>query len=390
MSLLHTIRFSLSSLAQSIKRPARLRALESFVKEEIAYIGQMPRNTGARRGTIVVKCDDIGDLFMWQQVIPFIVENAEKPLYFVTTSVNRPLIEHFFDFADGYIYIDKSRWGDKAYRQQQYQAVHSLKANMAFTPLFTRNLKMDDLLVLASDAARRVAWDMRHHAYFPSFKFKQPVTTDTITSDKPIELEYFRNIEFIEKLYNISLPHVISPMFPSFGKQNRLVVVPVSNAPSKCWAPALFADVIKAVSPQFDSVLLLGGPNSVAACKFIEEKCGLPKLINLAGETQLHELVPFIGESRLLLCADTFALHVAVQTSTDLVLVSNGTNWQRFSNYAPYVSSQVQVVYPDFFHERPEKQKLVYSRSEINTIAPEKVIKAIKTCLSRSAKDQRA
>lgn len=386
MALLHKIRFNLSSLVQFIKKPGRLKELESFVNSEIAYLDQLPANVGDRHGTLIIKCDDIGDLFMWQQVIPAIVQHAEKPLYFVTTKVNKPLVEHFFDFADRYIYIDKSKWGDKEYCHEQYQAIYSLNAKVAFTPLFTRNLKMDDLLMLASGANKRIAWDMRHHAYFPSFKFSRPVTTETIVSDQAIELEYFRNIEFIEKLYQVNLPHVIQPMFPTFGKQDRLVVVPVSNAPSKCWDPALFAKVISAVSSRFGSIIMLGGPNSIEACKQIEEKCNLPNLMNLAGETQLHELVPFIGESRLLLCADTFALHIAIQTNTDLVLVSNGTNWQRFSHYKPYVKSEVKVVYPDFFHEEFEKVKLVYSRSEINAIKPEKVIKAIETCLARPQK----
>ena len=54
------------------------------------------------------------------------------------------------------------------------------------------------MLLLASNATERIAWDMSHHAYYPGLASElEGFTTRTITSQTPVELEYFRNIEFL-------------------------------------------------------------------------------------------------------------------------------------------------------------------------------------------------
>jgi ADP-heptose:LPS heptosyltransferase len=385
MGLVSNIRYALSKVVQSIKRPAQVKRLGAFIQQEKETIRHLPaeKPQQEKKGTLIIKCDDIGDFLIWQQVIPSIRENAGSPVYFVGNKVNRELVETWFDFADHYIWIDKSKWEDAAYRLSTYREVRSLNAAKAFTTLFTRNLRLDDMLLTASDANERIAWDMSHHAYYPGLSEElRECTTSTVMSPVKTELEYFRNIEFINRVYGLQQEKQFKPLFPDFGKQNRLAVVPVASAASKCWKPENFIQVIRQVAPLFDSIILLGGPDGLEACNQIEKNCNNLRIMNFCGQTSLPELIPFIGESRLLLCPDTFALHTAMLTATDTVLLTNGTNWQRFTNYAPYISSRLTVIYPPGFREDPGVVKLVYSRSEINGIRPETVIEAIRSMSS--------
>ncbi len=386
MAFYHRLSFAFSGFLQALKRPRRLRKLRAFIHNEQALIKTgvwTEKRTSGSQGTLVIKCDDIGDFLVWQQVIPHIVRHAAKPICFVGNKVNKDLVTTYFDFADAYVWIDKSRWDDAGYRLEQYKKVYEFNAATAFTSLFTRNPKMDDMLLMASGAENRLAWDMSHHAYFPELgPDLAGVTTQTITGKRSSTLEYFRNIEFVNHIYALSVPLQFRPLFPHFGKQNRLVVVPVASSPSKCWKPAFYSEVIHSVISRFDSVILLGGKDSIEASRQITASCPNEKLMNFCGETSLNELIPFIGESRLLLCPDTFALHLGVLTATDTILLTNGTNWQRFSDYGPYISSRLEVIYPPEFKPVPNRVKLVYSRSEINEIRPATVIDAINRMLN--------
>jgi ADP-heptose:LPS heptosyltransferase len=377
-SLAHTF----SRFVQWLKRPRQISRLKSYIRQEKLVVSKLLQESGNREkcGTLIIKCDDIGDFMMWQQVIPLISAHAEKPLYLVGNLAWKPLVETYFDFADVYIWIDKSKWEDPDYRLLQYRKVNDLRAKLAFTPLFTRNYKMDDMMLMASDATERMAWDTSHHAYFPGMKPEMSdVATQTFISSEKIKLEYFRNIEFIRLVYPTSvIKEEFKPLFPNFKKQNRLVVIPVANAASRCWNPDYFVEVIRQVASQFDSILLLGGKEAVATCAYIEKEAALPKVMDLSGQTHVNDMIAFVGESSLVLSPDTFALHAAVLTATDVVVVSNGTNWQRFTDYRDHVRSGIQVIYHPGFRERKDHLKLIYSRSEINSILPSAVVGAIK------------
>lgn len=238
------------------------------------------------------------------------------------------------------------------------------------------------MILLASDAQRRIAWDIRLHAYYPDIRLPLDISTEQVYSKEPVLLEYFRNMEMAEYVSGKLIPRRIKPLFPDFGKQNRLLIFPVANIRSKNWNSKGWAQVIRAVSEEFSSILLLGGKNAVETALEIEQLAAEPKLLNLTGQTSLTELMAFIGESRLLLCPDTAALHFAVETATDVLVLSNGNNWQRFTAYAPHIKSKFVTVFPPHFRPDPLKMKTHYSSMELQSLPASVVITAVRALLS--------
>ena len=167
-------------------------------------------------------------------------------------------------------------------------------------------------------------------------------------------------------------------LFPDFKKYRTLIVVPVASAGSKTWSAENFARTISALINDFDKCILIAGPNGIEAAEQICRLSGSPKIINLVNQTQLNEAFAFIGEASVLLTLDTFASHIGVLTATNTVLISNGTNWQRFANYAPYVKSAFISIMPPHINPLSQKVKIRYSSAEINTIKVETVVRAIK------------
>ena len=371
-----------SSILQNRKQKKDFLKIEDFIGREQKGINALPLISEPKKGTLIVKCDDIGDFLLWQQVIPHIKANADGPITFVGNSVIKPLIDAWFDFADHYIWIQKSKWDDANYRMGIYKQLRLINAKVAFTPLFTRHFRIDDLMLYASNADSRYAWDRSHHPYFPEMTASDSLVTNPIKSEEVLQLEYFRHIEFIEKIYNISIPHEVNPLFPNFTKHKTLIVFPAANTKSRWWNYKKYVQTIQAVSPLFDKIFLMGGPNAVDYAKQIEQAANEPKLVNMVNQTVLPELMAFIGEASVLLCPDTSAMHFSMLTATNTVVLSNGNNWQRFANYQPYVQSKFKIVFPNYFKPEPNKVKLNYSGAEIQAITVSQVVEAVKDCVS--------
>lgn len=378
------VRFQLavSSILQSLKSRKAYKRLRKQIDSDLELIHSLPSVDAPAAGTLIIKCDDIGDFLVWQQVIPILEKHAPKPIMFVGNVAVRSLYEQYFDVADTSLWIDKKQWGDALYRQSMYNKVRQLNPQMALTPLFTRNYSMDDMLLLASNAPQRFAWHRQHHVYFPQMDVLDAYIGTQITSNQPIKLEYFRNQEFIAKVFHVPVEEKIQPLFPDFKKYKTLIVVPVASAGSKTWKAEYFARTISAVINDFDKCIILGGANGVEAAATICSLMNSPKMINLVNQTQLYEAFAFIGEASVLLTLDTFASHIGVLTATNTVMISNGTNAQRFADYAPHISSKFVAIFPPHYKVNPSQLKLRYSSSEIQTIKVETVVRAIKQLMT--------
>lgn len=380
--MLVRLQAAVSSILQSFKSRKAYKRLRHQIASDLERIKSLPSADSSAAGTLIIKCDDIGDFLVWQQVIPILVKHAPRPLIFAGNVAVRSLYEQYFDFADTTLWIDKKQWGDAAYRLSLYNKVRQFNPQIALTPLFTRNYVMDDMLLLASNAPQRFVWHRHHHAYFPQMDLLDAPICTQIESQEPIKLEYFRNQEFISKVFNVQVEEKIQPLFPDFKKHKTLIVVPVASAGSKTWKAEYFARTISAVINDFDKCILLGGANGVEAANVICQLMDSPKIINLVNQTQLYEAFAFIGEASVLLTLDTFASHIGVLTATNTVMISNGTNAQRFADYAPYIASKFVAIFPPHYHVDPKRLKLRYSSSEIQTIQVETVVRAIKQLIA--------
>ena len=375
------VRIFFSLMLQRIKMFSKNRRLSKNIENEIKEIGNMPLNTKNKAGTLIVKCDDIGDFILWQHTIEHFKEKASRPFYFVGNKVLQEYYETAFPFADKAIWIDKSKWKEADYRQSMYNEVASFNAEIAITTCFTRNLFLDDMLILSSQASQKIAWSMKHHIYYQTWLQQDNFLTQVIESENIHLLEYFRNIEFVEKVYNCSIPKEITTI-KNPVKKNQLIIVPLASVPSKSWGVENIIATIQQIDLHFEKIILVGGPDAVAACTEIEQSIQNNKIINLANKTSLSELFDLIAQSKLVISPDTAAMHMAILSKTPLIAIANGTMWQRFTNYQPYVNSFYKLITPPHVSMQENKLKIHFTRAEINEITIVEVVNAVNTFLN--------
>ena len=377
MNLFLRLQLSVSKWLQLRKLRRDALKTKQWLMDELKVIQTLSNSNHKKYGTLIVKCDDIGDFLFWQQCIPYIKANAPKPITFVGNAQVKPLVEAWFDFADHYIWINKAQWGNAKYRLEQYQTLSKHAYELVFTPLFTRQYKLDDLLVAAAQSDRKIAWSSTHHSYIPNLPEAEAIMHSTIHSDQAIGLEYFRNLEFVEKLFHVPVEYTVQSPFAQFKKHNHLIIFPVASSKARNWPVHKYAQVIHRMQGHFAKIIVLGGPNSIAFSEALKPLCKTLQYIDLCAQTSLLDLMTFIGEASVLLTPDSAALHYGVLTATNTVVISNATNWQRFTNYQPYVKHQVRVVYPEWMKLDANQLKLQYSHTEIKSIGVDQICEAI-------------
>ncbi len=361
--MLTRLKIWFSIVFQKIKQPLKRSKIKQFLNKESEVILDLPIISLPKKGTLIVKTDDIGDYLVWQHTWQYYKTNCTEPLYFVGNSVWQPLFEKLNLQTENTFWIDKKQWGNTEYRQFWYKKIRLLNVETAITPLFTRNNQLDDLLILASNANKTIGWQNTNELHKLKI-FKHQIASKTIS-----QIEYFRNIEFVNQVFNLKIPYEIKPIVPLEARENTLLLFPVANSKSRCWAVENYIQLLQKIESKFNAIYLMGGTDSVDTNSQIETALNLEKIKNYSRKTSLLETIEMVNKSRLVICPDTAALHIAVLTNTPAIAISNGSNALRFVNYP----KGVQAIYPPYFKLNPYKEKTFYSRSEIGTIKVEEV-----------------
>ncbi len=118
------------------------------------------------------------------------------------------------------------------------------------------------------------------------------------------------------------------------GSGVLVVVAPGARWETKLWGEDRFAatiDALRTADPSIQCVLA-GAPSEHALCSQIANCCKTNP-INLAGRTQLKQLVALIEAADVVLCHDSAAMHIAAALDRPLVCLTGPTNPYRTGPY---------------------------------------------------------
>lgn len=107
-------------------------------------------------------------------------------------------------------------------------------------------------------------------------------------------------------------------------------VHPGARLPSRRWQPRRFAEVADRLADNGMKIVLTGAPDEAALVGAVEREMRVPAL-NLCGKTELGALAALIAQARLVVCNDTGISHVAAAVATPSVIVSCGSDPQRWA-----------------------------------------------------------
>lgn len=134
---------------------------------------------------------------------------------------------------------------------------------------------------------------------------------------RPLIDDALPNIEQQFKLINLQKieDETIKPYLSS-TKQN-IICHPASNGNGREWPIAHYINLIQQADKSKYHFVLTGSPGEKTVTDKIHQAC--PDTTNIAGETNLKQLISLIGKAQLLISAGTGPLHIAAAIGTPTI-----------------------------------------------------------------------
>lgn len=101
---------------------------------------------------------------------------------------------------------------------------------------------------------------------------------------------------------------------------------------AKRWYPKEFAKVANELSKKYGfKVIIFGGPNEIDIAKEIEDNLNTKNYINLAGKTDINELIQKVAGVDLFITNDSGPMHIAAAYKVPTVAIFGPTNYKETS-----------------------------------------------------------
>lgn len=332
------------SVAKSVRKFIAKRGYARIVKGHTeALISWLPNLKRKSEAILIVRLDAIGDFIIWL--------DAAKELRSIYPGQRITLIANdswaqfaqLFPFWDEVLPINRQRFlYDFGYRLKLLLRIRKGSFAVAIQPTFSREFKFGDSIIRATGAKKRIGSEGDLSNISAAEKqLADKWYTDLVPAKQIPLMELERNAEFIWGLgHNKYHPRVyyIEPLpntVPFYGmKKPYLVVFPGASWQGKIWPWERFAKLIIKMKSEFRyNIVLCGGIGDFALCEKITNSADLA-VSNLAGKTQLNDLVEIIRGAELVISNDTSAIHIAAATSTKSVCILGGGHFGRFLPYS--------------------------------------------------------
>lgn len=164
-------------------------------------------------------------------------------------------------------------------------------------------------------------------------------------------MELLRNAEFFSSLATTSYQPAL-PRLPRLCvlpenlqlEEAYFIIFPGASWVGRHWPVGHFVEVLVTLRLHYGwTPVLCGAANEAALCQSIARAAAV-NCINLAGETDLVELIELLRGARLLISNETSAVHIAAAVGTPAVCVLGGGHYGRFMPYPESVFGRKPLV----------------------------------------------
>lgn len=349
------------------------------------FLEQLPKYKITEKKLAIVRLDDIGDYLLWRNFIEVYKQSEGYKDYTITLIGNvvwKSIFEAFDNkFVDETIWVNKQEYlSNEAYRIALWQNIRAQKIETIICPSRTRPLLLDDLMVLASGATRRLA-TRNSRGLSKVNKISDAVYTEFFTSKNETH-EFFFNKNFAAFASGLDSNYQ-SPFLPSTAAQiipKQVICFIGASAKSKTWPLENWIELVTLLQQNGFEPLLSGGKNEI---NIAEEIVTATQVNSIVGETNLVETLSSISASSAVITGDTMAAHAGVSLSKPTVILANGVNAQRFVAYEEVGFENVKTVYTaQYLRGRRDKNYRAVSK-DMESIKPTEIFAALQTLLHR-------
>jgi ADP-heptose:LPS heptosyltransferase len=338
----------------------RRRWLRSFAEWKALQQG-LPPPRQCRKTLLLIRLDDIGDYLLFRNQLR-VYKNSPRWMDHKITLLGNESWQDLFtlldkDAVDDTIWVNKSRYFESAdYRLEIWQRLREASFETVIAPSRTRPLLVDDLCMLAAGSLNSIGSENTSvHASWN--QMSDGLYTSLFKPSRALMHEFHFNAEFTEwacgKRYGGNRPRIEHQFSRPVAGPYIICFVGASTR-SKRWPIKRWIEFIALHRRNYFSKIFLAGNTNAERemVRTIQKRTGVD---SIAGRVALSELLHWVAGAEAVVTNDTMAAHMGASLSKPTVIIANGVNYMRFSEYAKAGINHVATIYPEVVNRRRQR-----------------------------------
>jgi ADP-heptose:LPS heptosyltransferase len=334
-----------------------------------------------KKTLLIVRLDSIGDYILFRNFIPQLKISEIYKDYKITLCGN----SWWKDLAvnldknevSTFIWVDYFKMLTPLYRVRIYLKIYLKGFEIVLHPTYSRDA-ISDGIVIHSGAKLKIgnSGDSRNYSFEEKLNMDRFYTELIPQSEN--DFEFNRNYDFFSNFLKAKL-EVVKPSIEILSSEGKDIVFCIGAKTSdRCWSAQNFANLAQLINNKFPiyNLILCGTKNDRERAALIIEKTKL-NITDYTGEQNLMELCRTLSKGKIIVTNDSGPFHIAVALNKNVICISNGNNYGRFSPYPDNMGTKSVTFYPEIVRQSLEIDSKYKSRlqaenssADINTIQP--------------------
>lgn len=300
---------------------------------------------------LIVRLDAIGDYILFRNFLELTRESDQYKSYKITlcgNSVWKDLaIGLDQQFVDDFFWVDPKELKTAESRISIAREIRSMNFETVINPVYSRDADVEQI-VICSGAKNVIGQSGDYINISTSVKSIADKYYTTLFHSAPgHQFEFFRNLEFFEKLLNRKLPLKRPFINTENATDEYITICPGANDPARRWNIEFFDQLCRQlmeILPDCKPVIC-GSKQDAPLAEQMKRLSGV-KYMDLTGQLNLIQLKEIFSKSAIIIANDSGPFHIATALNKPAICISNGNNYRRFTPYPPEMKTNSLTVYP--------------------------------------------
>jgi ADP-heptose:LPS heptosyltransferase len=314
------------------------------------------------RTLLLIRLDEIGDYLLFRNQLEAYKASARWKSYRITLLGNERWRDLFTALdqptVDDTIWVNKDRYlEDAPYRMAIWKQLRAGGFETVVAPSCMRPLLLDDLCMLAAAPLHSFA-SVNINVHECWNRLSDSLYTSLFKPSRSLMHEFDFNAEFSTWVSANRYPGnrpCIAMRPAALGQGAYTICFVGASIRSKRWPAKRWLEFIALHRRHFSGRIVLAAGSSTAELKMAQEIQQRTGAESVAGKLTLWELLHWIAAAQAVVTNDTMAAHMSVSLNRPTVIIANGTNYMRFSEYSHAGITQVAAVYSELFNRRRKR-----------------------------------
>jgi ADP-heptose:LPS heptosyltransferase len=349
-----------------------LKSFEEWRQTQQFLPPPQPAHARERRKLLIIRLDDIGDFLLFRNQLPS-YRASERWQHHQITLLGNSSWRALFEACDSQA-VDDVIWVNKgealssaAYRLQLWQQLRAQGFEAVIAASRTRPLILDDLCTLAAAPARAMG-AVNTYLHQSWNQVSDALYQELFQASDPSMHEFAFNGEFAAWSCGMRFegrrPVLDLSAASAAGKAawtgtveagpSYIVCFVGATTRSKRWPVERWIEFIELYQRALSGRVVVAGNSrrEIETAARIEARTGAR---SIAGRASLLELASCVAGACAVISNDTMAAHLGVSCNRPTVIIANGVNYERFTDYAEAGIPGVVTVYPGVFVRRRQR-----------------------------------